>query len=514
MLPLLILVFLFFLLLVYLNTADTRHSLLPSPGPTLPILGHFHHLLTGNGTKDPVNRLWDLYKQHSKGGLLRIRAFNLELVHVGDFKLLKEIFNHPDVQGRVNPQIRELIAEQRGMSGAAAWPGLQLPGVIQSIGESWIEQKSLTLKALRGVGLGKAGVEEVIAEELVQFTSFLRTFAGKPFEISSKFSLPLINILWRLASCEQFEYDDPKLIKLLATVTRLFQLSNSPEDKILLAFPWLANFAPMRRLLKRDEYLAGFEALLSMMERSISDHETTLDTSMPRDLIDMVLMQIRSTTDPRSSFFQQKGMTNLANILLDLFLAGGETSATTLAWSIVHMLRHPDVQEKVHAELDNVLGSDRSPKLQDRPNLPYTEATLMEIQRISNIAPSGLAHVVTRDIMVGGKIIPTNTLVFGLFAEILKGSHWTDGDEFRPERFLDDKGKIIRDEHLIPFSIGKRQCLGENLARAELFLFFATIMKQFSFTPEDKDHPPNLDYCPGLTIFPKPFKVVLSCREQ
>ena len=84
------------------------------------------------------------------------------------------------------------------MSGATAWPGLQLPGLIQSIGESWIEQKSLTLKALRGVGLGKAGfqgVEEVIAEELVQFTSFLRTFAGKPFEISSKFSLPLINIL-------------------------------------------------------------------------------------------------------------------------------------------------------------------------------------------------------------------------------------------------------------------------------------------------------------------------------
>ena len=186
----------------------------------------------------------------------------------------------------------QLIAEQRGMSGAAAWPGLQLPGLIQSIGEPWIEQKSLTLKALRGVGLGKAGVEEVIAEELVQFTSFLRTFAGKPFEISSKFSLPLINILWRLASCEQFEYNDPKLIKLLATVTRLFQLSNSPEDKILLAFPWLANFAPMRRLLKRDEYLAGFEALLSMMERSISDHETTLDTSMPRDLIDMVGVDI------------------------------------------------------------------------------------------------------------------------------------------------------------------------------------------------------------------------------
>merc|ERR1719414_2893068 len=106
------------------------------------------------------------------------------------------------------------------------------------------------------------------------------------------------------------------------------------------------------------------------MEKSILDHELTLDTNLPRDLIDMVLRQ--------------------AQILMDLFLAGGETSATTLAWSVVHMVRHPDVQEKVHAELDNVLGSDLSPKLQDRPNLPYTEATLMEVQRISNIAPSGL----------------------------------------------------------------------------------------------------------------------------
>ena len=97
--------------------------------------------------------------------------------------------------------------------------------------------------------------------------------------------------------------------------------------------------------------------------------------------------------------------------------------------------------------------------------------------------------------------------MFTLKPLYIKGSHWTDGDEFRPERFLDEEGKVIRDEHLIPFSTGetifsnkydlcvfdstplfnsagKRQCLGENLARAELFLFFATIMKQFSFTPE------------------------------
>ena len=177
----------------------------------------------------------------------------------------------------------QFFAEQRGVPGA-----LELPGIVGSTGESWLEQKSLTLRALRDVGYGKADMEEVIAEELVQFTAFLKTFAGKPFEISPKFSLPLINILWRLASSEQFEYDDPQLVEMLQKVTLLFQHVNAPEDKILVAFPWMGKFAPLRRLLKRDKCLATFGDLLSMMEKSILDHEITLDTNMPRDLIDMV----------------------------------------------------------------------------------------------------------------------------------------------------------------------------------------------------------------------------------
>ena len=157
-----------------------------------------------------------------------------------------------------------------------------------STGEAWAENKTLTLRALKDMGYGKAGMEEVIAEELIQFTSFLKTFAGKPFEISRKFSLPLINVLWRLASSEQFEYDDPKLVEILQKVTLLFQVSNSPQQKILFAFPWMGKFPPLRRLLKRDKTLAIRADVTSMMEKSISDHELVLDTSMPRDLIDMV----------------------------------------------------------------------------------------------------------------------------------------------------------------------------------------------------------------------------------
>ena len=78
-------------------------------------------------------------------------------------------------------------------------------------------------------------------------------------------------------------------------------------------------------------------------------------------------------------------------------------------------------------------------------------------------------------------MIPANTMINPIMAEVLKGDHWPEGKEFRPERFLDNKGDVVKDAHFIPFSVGKRQCLGETLAKTELFLFFTALVQQFRF---------------------------------
>ena len=166
---------------------------------------------------------------------------------------------------------------------------------------------------------------------------------------------------------------------------------------------------------------------------------------------------------------------------------------------MLYMGRYPEVQAKVHKELDQVVGEGRVPSLDDKPSLPYTEAVVMEIQRYASIVPQGVSHTVTKDVTVNGFTLPKDAMVVPLMKELLQGSYWEDGETFRPERFLDSDGKCKKDDHLIPFSIGelvlhnistqlqfsgKRQCLGETLAKAELFLFFTGILQQFQIKPE------------------------------
>ena len=83
---------------------------------------------------------------------------------------------------------------------------------------------------------------------------------------------------------------------------------------------------------------------------------------------------------------------------------------------------------------------------------------------------------------------------------------------FRPQRFLDEAGNVKRDEHFIPFSIGRRQCLGETLAKTEFYLFFTGLVQQFTFLPEKDGVYPTEESTFGITLLPKPFKVRLLDR--
>ncbi|CAG7825838.1 unnamed protein product, partial [Allacma fusca] len=101
---------------------------------------------------------------------------------------------------------------------------------------------------------------------------------------------------------------------------------------------------------------------------------------------------------------------DLYTTLMDLFVGGTETVSTTLVWAFFLLGQHPEAQEKLANEIRKVVGN-REVTLSDKLSLPYVEATILEIMRMSHIAPFGTPHAVTEDLVFKGFFFPRNTIV-------------------------------------------------------------------------------------------------------
>ena len=179
------------------------------------------------------------------------------------------------------------------------------------------------------------------------------------------------------------------------------------------------------------------------------------------------------------------------------------------------MMMHPEYQEKVHEEIKRKYGLDKDPDVNDMSELPFTEATLLEIQRHSCIFPFALPHSTTTDTEINGHFIPAKTLVFtNLWSIGHDPEVFSEPEVFNPYRFLTETGELDRSKSalFLPFGAGKRKCPGEQLGKMELFLFFAVLMQKCKFKKVHGDSP-SLKSKYGLTLKPYDFDVIVENRH-
>ncbi len=191
-----------------------------------------------------------------------------------------------------------------------------------------------------------------------------------------------------------------------------------------------------------------------------------------------------------------------------------ETTASTLRWALFLMVKHNQVQRLVQAELDDVL-QHRVPHSADRKQLPYLDAVLMEVQRYVTLTPFGaVPHRCTEQAEVDQFVIPKDALVYAnLLAAHRDQTIWPDPMQFNPHNFYNHDKSLKNTEYLIPFNVGRRSCLGESLAKQELFVLFAGLMQKFEVSaPEDEPFPDIEDSKFGQLVAPPTFKVVFKAR--
>ncbi|CAB3259871.1 unnamed protein product [Arctia plantaginis] len=351
-------------------------------------------------------------------------------------------------------------------------------------------------------------MENYIREECRALVQLRIKDAGQPVLINNMFNITIVNILWRLVAGKRYDLDDANLKLLCDIITRLFRAVDM-SGGILNFLPFVRHVAP--NLSGYNELCSIHKAIHDFLRETIEQHERNLDVKNPKDVIDAFLIE---KMDPKNRTFSDK---DLQVVCLDLLEAGMETVANTAVFMLLHIIRNDDIQKRLHDEIDEVIGPLRPPTLSDRSRMVYTEAVLLEALRISSVAAMGIPHMALEDAQLGNYVIPKGTFVLLALYDLHNGNHWKDPGAFRPERFITKEGNLMQDEWLMPFGSGKRRCIGEGLARSELFMFLTHLLQKFRLKLPEGDPIPSVEPNDGLSLSAETYRLIFlprNCNTQ
>ncbi|XP_061084811.1 cytochrome P450 2K1-like [Conger conger] len=480
------------LFLLYLLSSTPGPGKSP-PGPKpLPLLGNLLHL----DLKRLHVSLCELSKKY--GSVFTVHVGPKKVVVLAGYKTVKQaLVNFAEEFGdrEIAPVFRDAFKEH---------------GVLFANGDSWKEMRRFSLSTLRNFGMGKRGSEEKIIDESRHLIEVFENFKGKPFNTTQPVNYSASNIISAIMYGSRFDYADPAFQKMVSRANENMRLLGSAEIQVYNVLPWL-RWCCGRWLVNRTRSLKNIDYNIEEIMELVQGLKDTLNPQDPRGFVDSFLVRQQEESDHLGSCFHNN---NLNFTVSNLFAAGTDTTATTLRWGLLLMAKYPYIQNQVQEELSRVIG-DREPRMEDRRNLPYTDAVIHETQRLANIAPLSIPHTTSCDVTFQGYFIKKGTTVIPLLASVLQDEEeWETPHSFNPGHFLDEKGCFIKRDAFMPFSAGRRACLGESLARMELFLFFTFLLQRFRFTPPPGVSEDELDLTPsvGFTLNPSPHQLCAVSR--
>ncbi|XP_061108922.1 cytochrome P450 2U1-like [Conger conger] len=485
----------------------------PGPKPW-PFVGNCGHFITpgfvsellrkySGGTCEPRNLAVLLphilmEQSHIYGNICSFFVGKQLVVILTGYEVIKDaLLNRADVfSDRPDIPIITILTKRRGI-------------VFAPYGSVWRQQRKFCHTILRNLGLSKLGLESCVQE-----LGFVKSELRKRSEVGMVDLVPLIstavsNVICSISFGCRYYHQDQEFRTMLDLMARGLEIIADRSAVLINVCPWLyyVPFGIFKEIRKVETDVSCF------LKAIIAQHSSSLDPDNPKDLIDMYLVETARRQGKAISEQASFSEDYLFYIISDLFVAGTDTTTNTILWTLLYMCIYPQVQEKVQAEIDSVVGLDRPPSLEDKASLPFTEATIMEVQRMTAVVPLAVPHMASKTTVFRDYTIPKGTVILpNLWSALRDPALWEDPDTFNPFRFLTEDGQILRRECFIPFGIGRRVCMGEQLAKMELFLIISGLIQAFTFRLPEDQAPPPMHGRFGLTLAPCPYRVCVTPR--
>ncbi|KAM7331714.1 hypothetical protein ACRRTK_008422 [Alexandromys fortis] len=367
-------------------------------------------------------------------------------------------------------------------------------GIFFSSGAHWRAARQFTVRTLHSLGVGQPPMVGKVLQELACLKRQLDSYGGQPFPLALLGWAPC-NITFGLVFGQRFDYQDPVFVSLLSLIDQVMVLLGSPGIQLFNTFPRLGALLRLHRPV-----LSKIEEVRAILRTLLKARRPPLPSGGPLRSYMEALLQQGQEDDPEDMF----GEENVLACTLDMVMAGTETTAATLQWAVFLMVKHPHVQGRVQEELDRVLGPGQLPRPEDQRALPYTSAVLHETQRYITLLPH-VPRCTTADIQLGGYLLPKGTPVIPLLTSVLLDkTQWETPSQFNPHHFLDADGRFVKRGAFLPFSTGRRVCVGKSLAMMELFLLFVGLLQRYHLLPPPGLSPADLDLRPAPAFTMRP----------
>lgn len=353
---------------------------------------------------------------------------------------------------------------------------------VTNVCPQWKEQRKFSLVSLRKFGFGRRDLVEKIVEEADHFNEALLKAGGDFANARELLTELTANIMLQLTLGRRCDNQhDANFIKFFRNVSKRFDEASFAIQATIFV-PWLHHLPPFRSVLRRLKGL--FVELHEALRDEIKSHQNSFNSTDIRDFTDDYTREIekRKSQDDQGLFSNEM----LMYILRDFFLAGTETSATTLTWALLILANRKDtVLKKVQEEINRVVGMEGAPNLEHRDIMHYTNAFLQEVMRYRTVLPFSIARMTSCDTKLRQYEIPKETTVLQNVYAVHNDPHtWKDPEVFRVERHLDEGGKFVRSPNVIPFGVGTRYCVGKQLANMEMFIVLVRILQRFHLVSE------------------------------